>query len=120
MTHAWDQAVGYTWTTGGSSTGRWMTPALYWSVKVNYPDFSVDYYFMDTNVWDGLDPKDPSNRNICGQAHNHDGASCPGGPSSIWNCPHWFAKLWKVQEKVARQARTKVHHRLANRGDALP
>jgi len=99
MSNAWDQAVGYTWTRGGSATGRWMTPALYWSVKVNYPDFSVDYWFMDTNVWDGLSPHDTSTHNICGQAHNHAGASCPGGPKSIWECPKWFKKLWSDQKK---------------------
>merc|ERR1719401_580166 len=43
FTAAWDQAIAYTWG-GPKSTGRWVTPARYWSAKVHYPDFSVDYY----------------------------------------------------------------------------
>ena len=68
-------------------------------VKIKYPDFSVDYYFMDTNVWDGLDPKDNSPHNICGKLHNPPDASCPGGPKSIWDCEEWFATLWSDQKK---------------------
>mmetsp|Transcript_56446 Transcript_56446/g.127575 ORF Transcript_56446/g.127575 Transcript_56446/m.127575 type:complete len:949 (+) Transcript_56446:74-2920(+) len=94
---AWDQVVGYTWSP--QTTGRWMMPALYWSVKVNYPDFSVDYYFLDTNVFDALAPSNPSEHNICSQKHNSKEASCaPHGPRSISDCPEWFGHLWKEQK----------------------
>jgi hypothetical protein len=96
MDHAWDQAIGYTWSQKG--TGRWITPALYWQVKVNYPDFSVDYYFLDTNIWDALDPKENNPHNICSEAHNPKDAKCPGGPMSIWQCESWFDKLWNEQK----------------------
>ncbi|CAK0875732.1 unnamed protein product [Prorocentrum cordatum] len=92
----WDKTIGYTW---ASPTGRWMTPALYYSVKVWYYDFAVDYIFMDTNVWDALDPADPSSHNICSQQHNPPDATCdPIGPTSIWDCPFWFRGLWEQQK----------------------
>jgi hypothetical protein len=93
--HAWDQMIGYTWTNGPQ--GRWMTPALYWRSTVRYPTFSVDYYFLDTNVWDALDPHNPSPHNICGVQHAS-GASCPGGLSNVWTCPAWFQNLWNQQK----------------------
>jgi len=91
----WDKAIGYTW---HSEAGRWMTPAQYYSVKVWYADFAVDYIFMDTNVWDALDPADGSAHNICSQYHNPDGASCSPGPSSVWDCPWFFKGLWDQQK----------------------
>jgi hypothetical protein len=96
FSHAWDQMIGYTWST--ESTGRWMTPALYWRSHVRYPDFTVDYYFLDTNVWDAMDPHNYSPHNICGIQHNPGGAQCPGGLNSIWACPAWFKDLWKKQK----------------------
>jgi len=94
MNHAWDQAIGYTWSKVPWATGRWLTPALYWRVTVRYPDFSVDYYFMDTNVWDAL-PDEQSPQNICGQRNPSD-ATCPAGLSSM-KCKEWFKTLWSNQ-----------------------
>jgi len=92
----WDKAIGYTW---ASSSGRWMTPALYYVVKVWYHNFAVDYIFMDTNVFDALDPSDPSSHNLCSAEYNPEGASCePVGPTSVWDCPYWFKGLWERQK----------------------
>jgi len=92
----WDKVIGYTW---ASSSGRWMTPALYYVAKVWYHNFAVDYIFMDTNVFDAMDPSDPSNHNLCSNEHNPEGASCePFGPSSVWDCPYWFKGLWERQK----------------------
>jgi hypothetical protein len=93
----WDKAIGYTW---ASSSGRWMTPALYYAVKVWYHNFALDYIFMDTNVFDALDPSDPSSHNLCSASHNPEGASCdPVGPTSVWDCPYWFQGLWGRQRE---------------------
>jgi len=96
FTSAWDQAIGYTW--GGPQTsGRWMTPALYWRVKVRYIDFAVDYYFVDSNKFDAMSPETVSGHNICSTSHNWEGGkpTCgPQGPVSIEDCPGWFGKLW--------------------------
>jgi hypothetical protein len=94
--HAWDQMIGYTWST--QSTGRWMTPSLYWRSTVRYPTFSVDYYFLDTNVWDALDPHNYSPHNICSLQHQGGQSNCPGGLNSVWTCPGWFKDLWKKQK----------------------
>jgi hypothetical protein len=92
----WDKTIGYTW---NKPHGRWMTPALYYSTKVWYVDFAIDYIFMDTNIWDAMDPADPSTHNICSQNHNVEGASCgPVGPKSVWDCPYWFKGIWERQK----------------------
>lgn len=97
FTSAWDQAIAYTW--GGlKSSGRWITPSQYWKAKVHYPDFSVDYYFMDSNAFDAFPPDHDTGHNLCGNEHNIAGASCgPMGPFSIQDCPGWFARLWDAQ-----------------------
>jgi len=97
FTSAWDQAISYTWG-GPSSTGRWVTPAQYWMAKVHYPHFSVDYFFLDTNVFTAFPPDHDSGHNICGDKHNKIGASCGiMGPQSLEDCPSWFQKLWAAQ-----------------------
>jgi hypothetical protein len=93
---AWDQIMGYTYNT--KSSGRWMSPAQYYRSTVKYPDFSIDYYFLDTNVWDANPSWDTSPRNICG-FHNGGGSWCPNGLNSTWICPTWFKNLWDEQKR---------------------
>lgn len=99
FTHGWDQAIGYTWTKGHPSRGRWVTPAQYWSAKVHYPDFSVDYYFVDSNPWDASEPHADPEHNLCSRKHNlQRGATCGAqGPVSVEECPAWFDRLWEAQ-----------------------
>jgi len=97
---AWTQAVGYTWNNAKTNTKRWMTPALYWAVTVKYDDFSVDYYFMDTNVFDALPYNEKPPHNICGP-HNSAQASCTsqgGPPARAGPCKTWFENLWEEQK----------------------
>lgn len=98
FTSGWDQIIAYTWANIPSSTGRWVTPAQYWRSKVRYSDFSVDYFFLDTNVFDAFDPIDFVGHNLCSMTHNPANASCaPQGPGSIWACSKWFDDLWAAQ-----------------------
>lgn len=94
--HAWDQMIGYTWSDW--SSGKWFTPSQYWRSTVRYPDFSVDYYFLDTNVYDALDPYNGSPHNLCNMGKMGGGASCPNGPANVWSCPAWFKDLWEKQK----------------------
>merc|ERR1712241_1155993 len=48
----WDQLIGYTW----GNSGRWVMPAQYWRATVHYPEFAVDYFFLDNNVFDAAEP----------------------------------------------------------------
>merc|ERR1719210_2941043 len=64
FTNGWDQAIGYTWARSAETTNRWMTPAQYYSSKVLYTGFSVDYFFVDSNVFDTFDPYVQPNHNI--------------------------------------------------------
>lgn len=97
FTAAWEQNIGYSWG-GPHSTGRWLTAAQYYRQKVSYVDFSVDYYFLDTNVMDTWDPRQNPSHNLCGLAHNGRDATCGAqGPRDVWSCVGWFASLWEEQ-----------------------
>jgi len=90
----WDQSIAYTW-----HSDRWLTPALYWERKVQYCDFSVDYYFVDTNQFDAFHPNSPKqDTNICSRDHNW-GSNCGsiGGPRNAHECHQWFWAMWREQ-----------------------
>lgn len=96
FTAAWDQAIGYTWVQ--DSSRRWMTPAQYWSAKVWYPDFSVDYFFVDSNHLDAYEGANASpGQNLCSWHNKPDARCVPSGPESIEDCPGWFHRLWEEQ-----------------------
>jgi hypothetical protein len=100
---AWDQAILYTWKAPkGGKPGRWVTPALYWRSTVHYRTFSVEYFFLDSNIFDALDPFTKMNTNICSFAHNPHlngevDCSAEGGPAGIFDCKAWFDLLWREQ-----------------------
>jgi len=60
----------------------------------------VDYFFVDTNVFDsGPIEADPSH-NLCNNINNDADASCGAeGPASLGDCPGWFQRLWAEQSK---------------------
>lgn len=96
FTMGWDQAIAYTWSESVGGTGRWLTPALYWRTTVRHEDFSIDYYFVDSNVNDAFMPLDLPGHNMCSLQNNPVNATCEssGGPSSPEDCTYWFAQLW--------------------------
>jgi hypothetical protein len=98
FTGGWDQQVMYSWMTGPYiSTKRWVLPALYYSAKVWYKDFAVDYYFIDSNHWSALSPEDQPWDNMCSEAHNPPSPldNCRiAGLSSTAHCKQWFSELW--------------------------
>eukprot|EP00929_Paragymnodinium_shiwhaense_P060428 TRINITY_DN3017_c3_g1_i2.p1 TRINITY_DN3017_c3_g1~~TRINITY_DN3017_c3_g1_i2.p1 ORF type:complete len:752 (-),score=133.12 TRINITY_DN3017_c3_g1_i2:323-2578(-) len=93
----WDQQIVYTW----GPSGRWVLPALYYSMKVTYPDIdtTIDYFILDTNIAD-TGPNTTANfaHNICGDFGNDENVSCaPHGPKDTKDCLRWFDSLWKEQ-----------------------
>eukprot|EP00404_Azadinium_spinosum_P001719 CAMPEP_0180430302 /NCGR_PEP_ID=MMETSP1036_2-20121128/7815_1 /TAXON_ID=632150 /ORGANISM="Azadinium spinosum, Strain 3D9" /LENGTH=500 /DNA_ID=CAMNT_0022436031 /DNA_START=39 /DNA_END=1541 /DNA_ORIENTATION=- len=106
FTNGWDQAIAYTWAQNPSSTNRWVTPAMYYSSRVHYPDFAVDYYFMDSNVFDAFAPDADPGHNICSKKHNQKEAATCGlqGPVSVEECPRWFKRLWDAQVEWLEQS----------------
>lgn len=99
FTNAWDQQIAYTW-----NSARWIMPALYWSTRVNYPFFSVDYMFVDTNVFDAKDVT-IDEHNMCSQMYNKPKSSCAkaDGPNSTASCPGWFKAKWLEQQVWLRK-----------------
>merc|ERR1712151_1234687 len=94
----WDQQIAYTY--GGSPSGRWLLPGQYWHQHVDYltKNFSVDYYMVDTQIFDAKHPYHDPGHNICSYEHNGNRANCaPYGPKDPWDCLAWFQKLWKDQ-----------------------
>eukprot|EP00429_Kryptoperidinium_foliaceum_P012934 CAMPEP_0176042376 /NCGR_PEP_ID=MMETSP0120_2-20121206/21025_1 /TAXON_ID=160619 /ORGANISM="Kryptoperidinium foliaceum, Strain CCMP 1326" /LENGTH=589 /DNA_ID=CAMNT_0017375783 /DNA_START=92 /DNA_END=1861 /DNA_ORIENTATION=- len=100
--NGWDQQIAYTW-----ASDRWVMPAPYWMVHVDYPMqlFSADFYFLDSNFNDAKNPPEDSEHNICGSAHNPPNADCSaiGGPESIETCPQYFQDLWQEQKVWAEK-----------------
>ncbi|CAK0882244.1 unnamed protein product [Prorocentrum cordatum] len=100
--NGWDQAIMYTWKEPAKNrTKRWFTPAQYWRSTVHYKTFSVDYFFLDTNVYDAHEPFEDMANNICSYAYNPEetGAdcTCEGGPADVDDCYRWFQALWEEQ-----------------------
>jgi len=95
---AWDNTIGYSWGKSVSSTKRWLTPSQYYSQKVNYDEFSAEYYFIDSNVNEAWAPEMNPSHNICGIAHNGKDGTCGAqGPRSVDECFAWFHELWDTQ-----------------------
>jgi len=93
--NGWDQQIAYTW-----ASSRWVMPGAYYSLKANYPGFSIDYYMLDSNFVDAMDPPQDPEHNICSELHNNPGANCSGagGPGSVEGCKAWFQSFWQQQK----------------------
>lgn len=105
----WDQQIFYTF----KPDGRWVLPAAYWRRKVQFKTFSVDFFFLDTNIADTEAPSSDPNHNLCSSvgnpgpkcekqkyppANGSDPQSCAAtGPSTPHDCVQWFQKLWSDQ-----------------------
>lgn len=91
----WEQQIAYTW----SPSGRWVMPGLYYHQHVQYPskDFSVDYYILDTNLGDAVQPDRVPKHNICSREHNLRMSCAPFGPANADHCVKWFQDLWDQQ-----------------------
>jgi len=87
----WDQIIAYTW-----HSERWIMPAQYWSRRIQYCDFNVDYFFYDSNYCDAQDPSVKAH-NICDQSHNTVDCSAMHGPKDVNDCVQWFAKMKSEQ-----------------------
>jgi hypothetical protein len=81
--NGWDQQIYNTW----ERNGDWLLPAQYWSRKVQYLDFAVEYFFLDSNVVDVWN-QDPGHY-LC----QHDPTLQCWGVNQD-KCPQWFNDLW--------------------------
>ncbi|CAE7524893.1 unnamed protein product [Symbiodinium natans] len=98
FTSGWHETIWYTWAAG--TTRRWLTPGQFWQVKVHYPSFSIDYYFVDSNIHNAWEPNKTVGHNICSEKYNAKNSSCPlTGPFSLDSCNGWFGALWEVQSR---------------------
>eukprot|EP00929_Paragymnodinium_shiwhaense_P095338 TRINITY_DN5641_c0_g1_i1.p1 TRINITY_DN5641_c0_g1~~TRINITY_DN5641_c0_g1_i1.p1 ORF type:complete len:1035 (+),score=267.73 TRINITY_DN5641_c0_g1_i1:104-3208(+) len=90
----WDQQIAYTW-----YSDQWIIPAQYWMRTVQFCDFSIDFYFLDTQVFDVKDPHEDHMHNLCNMVHNKKDCSAMKGPKNPWDCVAWFKDLWLSQQK---------------------
>lgn len=99
---AWDQQIYYTW-----NNENWVIPGQFWARKVQHSTFTIDFFFIDHNVFDTTTGTRQS-QNICAdnqeehcQANiwpneGHNIEDCvPTGPHSKVECRGWFSRLWE-------------------------
>lgn len=103
--NGWDQQISYTW-----YSSRWVLPAPYYRTSVVYDDlgFSVDYFFLDSNMEDARGDDDEEH-NLCSKKYNvyfdksmqSTPVSCAAadGPPSQPECQTWFWNLWSEQQR---------------------
>lgn len=82
----WDQQVFHTW-----RSDTWVLPSPVWSQLVQYSDFAVQLFFIDSNF---MDTHDDPNHNIC-----QGDAPCWGIESAA-ACPTWFTEQWSAGIKM--------------------
>lgn len=92
----WDQQIAYTW-----ASNRWIMPGQFFMQRVEYPDFSVEIFMLDTNMMDSHPKHADPKHNICGQMHNPPGASCSatGGPKNLDDCFKFMWDVWRDEQK---------------------
>jgi hypothetical protein len=103
----WDQQIAYTWERPPPWSGRWMLPAQYYSTRVLYDDFTVEYFFVDSNRWSAYPKELDPEHNICGELHAQDlgPATCATtGPASLDDCEAWFESLWSQEMDWLKEA----------------
>jgi len=84
----WDVLIYRSWCESVQNN-RWKMPAPYYSQKVQYADFSIDMFFLDSNFQDATGGH--SNHNIC------NGGACFGDCQvglDDKTCVGYFQKLW--------------------------
>jgi len=112
----WDQQIFYTY----KPDGRWVMPAQYWRRKAQFKTFSIDFFFLDTNILDTENPNVDPDHNLCSAKSNpglhcekdrfppppgSDASSCRAtGPTDPEDCVRWFEKLWADQKTWFTQA----------------
>jgi len=100
----WDHQITYTW-----ENERWVMPGQYWSRRVHFETFKVDFWFLDGNVFDVMH----ADNSMCSPASNPgkyceltkypnapgtSPSECPlSGPTDAGACQQWFKDLWKKQ-----------------------
>jgi len=92
----WPQQIGYSFV-----NHNWIMPARYYSKKVQHPDFLAEYFFIDSNAYDAMDPGAEPQHNMCSQQHNPANAQCTAnnGMANIWACKDWFMGSYRAQKK---------------------
>ncbi|CAE7249231.1 Tartrate-resistant acid phosphatase type 5 [Symbiodinium microadriaticum] len=98
--NGWDQQIAYTW-----ASNRWIMPAPYYSMRIEYSGFSIDVFAIDSNAMDAKSPEEDPEHNMCGRKHNPPGATCAsiGGPANVDSCHQWFMEFWGKNKAWALQ-----------------
>eukprot|EP00439_Symbiodinium_sp_Y106_P032342 s604_g3.t2 len=95
FTSGWHETIWYTWADHAGASKRWLTPAQFWKVKVRYPDFSIDYYFIDTNVHNVWEPNKTVGHNICSDKYNANNSTLHEWQIIVSHFPpEYNAKFW--------------------------
>jgi len=96
----WDAQIFHTWT-----SNTWRMPAQFWSQFVQYSDFSVEIFMLESNFLDAMPPGVDPNHNIC-QDWFHSQQECWGINEN--SCVHHFQASWKASLDMLEERLSKT------------
>jgi len=85
----WDQQIFQTW-----NRENWIMPGQFWHRKVQYEDFKVHYFFLESNFVDANDHS--ASHWIC--QHGSPGQTCWGVTQA--SCQGWLNQAWQDSIKM--------------------
>lgn len=88
FTSGWDSQIQRTW-----NVDNWIMPSQVYHTLVQYKDFSVRYFFLDSNHIDASSPPGDTHHNICQRG------GCWDMPD-INHCADVFARKWEAGVKM--------------------
>jgi hypothetical protein len=100
----WDLMIYRTYCSSDTvPNNRWVTPALYWKTNVQYADFSVDYFMLDSNYQDAHPPGVDYGHNICNTGKCLGPTCAVPGLESNASCAGFFGQMWQEGLKMLEE-----------------
>lgn len=85
--HGWDVQIWHTW-----NSETWRMPGQFWSQNVQYDDFSIDLFMLDSNLIDAKPVGEDPHHNMC-QPEAFGDWDCYG--FHVTSCCEMFHNIWE-------------------------
>lgn len=98
-TEGWDAQIFRTWKDGGAN---WRLPAMFWTQRVQYRDFSVLFLMLDSNRLDA-NAGVGEHHNICQIGEGRESAAAGCWDMTVANCEELFQGYWRSSLAMAEK-----------------